>query len=121
METMAHIMRGDFIATFRFNKDVVFLSSRNVIKNEVNQKTVTIAPVVARLLIFFAKQPNKLVSRKEIMAAVWENYGFVVSTNSLNQTVCALRAAFEELGIEDISIKTIPRLGYCFYGDVSES
>lgn len=46
---------------------------------------------------------------------VWEEYGFSGSSISLNVAVSEIRKAFKLLGRETAPIKTLAKVGFCFY------
>ncbi|MFT3820416.1 MAG: winged helix-turn-helix domain-containing protein [Rubrivivax sp.] len=62
------------------------------------------------LLAYFAAHPGRLLSKDELMAALWP--GVVVTEDSLVQCVGELRAALDDRGQQ--LIKTVPRRGYRF-------
>lgn len=110
---MNTIHRSDYVNDFCLSGPIIFYGATNTLENSQTGASTSISSVCARLLIFLRKHPNVLVSRKELIDAVWSDYGFVVSTNSLNQAICALRAALGEIGVDNVGIKTVPRIGYC--------
>jgi DNA-binding winged helix-turn-helix (wHTH) protein/tetratricopeptide (TPR) repeat protein len=69
------------------------------------------------LLCLLVENRGAVVTKDEIWRAVW-NDAFVEETN-LTHNIYLLRRAFKDLG-EDHLIKTIPRRGYRFTGEVRE-
>ena len=71
--------------------------------------TIRLEPLVARLLAYFLSHQNRVISRDELMAAVWENR--FVSDDAINRCVSILRHA---LSPEDKNayIETVVRKGY---------
>lgn len=80
---------------------------------------VALAPIAVRLLAVLAASPNVVIGRRHLLDEGWRRYGFEVCENSLNQVICALRTAFERLGPGAPSIRTVPRIGYCFLAEVA--
>ena len=69
------------------------------------------------LLCVLVESRGGLVSKDEIWHDVWHD-SFVEETN-LTHTIYLLRKAFKDLGEKDL-IKTVPRRGYRFSGEVRE-
>ncbi len=75
-----------------------------------NGTAVALRPKTFALLSYFAAHPGRVVSKSELLAAVWP--GVVVNDESLSQCVRELRGA---LGDEEQAlIRTVPRRGYLF-------
>ncbi len=73
------------------------------------EKTTRLEPRVSRLLAYFLSHQDRLITRDELMAAVWENR--IVSDDAINRSVSILR---QTLSPEDKSayIETVIRKGY---------
>jgi TolB-like protein/DNA-binding winged helix-turn-helix (wHTH) protein len=71
--------------------------------------TIRLEPLVARLLAYLLSHQNRVISRDELMAAVWENR--FVSDDAINRCVSILR---HTLSPEDKNayIETVVRKGY---------
>src|SRR5215470_12013254 len=74
-------------------------------------------PKAVELLCVLVENNGAVVTKDEIFQKVWQN-AFVEETN-LTHNIYLLRKAFKDLG-ETEFIKTIPRRGYRFSGDVRE-
>ncbi len=70
------------------------------------------------LLCLLVERRGDVVTKDEIWDRVW-NGAFIEETN-LTHNIYLLRKTFREYGADDI-IKTVPRRGYRFVGDISES
>ena len=66
-------------------------------------------PTVANLLVFFLENTERVLSRDEIMEAVWT--GKVVSDDTINRAVSLLRNALDPRN-KSSYIKTVPKRGY---------
>lgn len=108
----------EFMSDFRVNGSAVFCPKDNVFINARLGRIFPVAPVAARLMLFFCCHPNLVVTRKDIFQAVWEDFGFEVSQGSINQTIFVLRSALDDVGVGANSIRTIPRIGYCLLAEV---
>jgi DNA-binding winged helix-turn-helix (wHTH) protein/TolB-like protein/Flp pilus assembly protein TadD len=75
----------------------------------VSGAAVALRPKSFALLAHLAGQPGRLLTKDELMAAVWPDV--IVTDDSLVQCVSELRAALGEAGQ---LIKTVPRRGYLF-------
>ncbi len=69
----------------------------------------------ADTLTVLVTKPDVLVTKDELMAAVWPDA--IVEENNLNQQISALRKALGQNG-NAAFIETVPRLGYRFVGRV---
>ena len=78
---------------------------------------VQLPPKAVDLLCLLVENSGAVVTKDEIWKSVW-NDAFVEETN-LTHHVYVLRKALKELGFDDI-IKTVPRRGYRFTGEVRE-
>lgn len=77
----------------------------------VGNKTSHIDYGVAKLLQYFLDNPNRTISRQEIIENVWDRA--FASDDAINRCISVLR---KHLG-EDVQahIKTVPKVGYAFY------
>src|SRR5215468_4352950 len=78
---------------------------------------VSLTPKAFDLLLFFAQNPNRVITKDELLKAVWAD-SFVEEGN-LTQNVFLLRRALGQKSEDSGLIVTIPRKGYQFAGDVS--
>jgi len=78
--------------------------------------SVPLPPRVFDTLLYFVERPGELLSKTELMKAIWPNV--VVEENSLNQHVSMLRRVLGETPDEHRFIVTVPGRGYRFVADV---
>jgi DNA-binding winged helix-turn-helix (wHTH) protein len=64
--------------------------------------------ITANALLFYLIQKKGVVSRDEVLKAVWDDNGLVSSNSNLNQYLSLLRKTFRQYGIENI-IVTVAR------------
>ncbi|CCD93972.1 putative transcriptional regulatory protein, HTH DNA binding domain [Bradyrhizobium sp. ORS 375] len=79
---------------------------------------VALEPQVFDLLAFLIKARDHVVSRDEILDVVWG--GRIVSEATLASRISAARSAIGDSGEAQRLIRTFPRKGIRFIGDVSE-
>lgn len=81
-------------------------------------KIVTVEPQVFDLIEFLVRQRDHVVSRDALIENVWN--GRIVSESTLATRINAARKAIGDDGAKQALIKTIPRKGIRFIGDVEE-
>jgi TolB-like protein/Flp pilus assembly protein TadD len=79
---------------------------------------VAVEPQVFDLLEFLVRARERVVSRDDLFAAVWK--GRTVSEATLSSRINSARAAIGDSGDEQRLIRTFPRKGFRFVGEVRE-
>jgi DNA-binding winged helix-turn-helix (wHTH) protein/pimeloyl-ACP methyl ester carboxylesterase len=79
---------------------------------------IEVEPQVFDLLVFLIANRSRVVAQDEIFDAVWN--GRIVSLSTLTSRINAARAVLNDNGKEQRLIKTVPRRGYRFVGNVEE-
>jgi len=79
---------------------------------------VAVEPQVFDLLAFLISARDRVVSRDDILAAVW--HGRIVSEATLSSRLNAARTAIGDTGAAQHLIRTLPRKGVRFVGDARE-
>jgi DNA-binding winged helix-turn-helix (wHTH) protein/tetratricopeptide (TPR) repeat protein len=79
---------------------------------------VAIEPQVFDVLVHLIRHRDHVVSRDELIESIWG--GRVVSESALSTRINAVRCAVGDSGTEQRLIKTLPRKGVRFVGDVRE-
>jgi DNA-binding winged helix-turn-helix (wHTH) protein len=79
---------------------------------------VAIEPQVLELLLHFVQNPDRVITRDELLEAVWD--GRVVSESAIANRVNAARRAIGDTGYDQRLIRTVPRKGYRFIAAVEE-
>jgi len=80
---------------------------------------VAITPQVFDLLEYLIKNRQRVVSKDDLIAAVWD--GRIVSESALTTRINAVRCAVDDTGEDQRLIRTIPRKGVRFVGIVQEA
>jgi DNA-binding winged helix-turn-helix (wHTH) protein/pimeloyl-ACP methyl ester carboxylesterase len=79
---------------------------------------VELEPQVFDLLIYLIENRHRVVSKDDLIASVWR--GRIVSESTLSSRITAARKAIGDSGERQALIRTIPRKGIRFTGDVCE-
>jgi TolB-like protein len=79
---------------------------------------VSMAPQVFDLLEYLIRNRERVVSKDDLLASIWD--GRIVSDSALSTRINAARCAIDDTGEEQRSIRTLPRKGIRFIGVVRE-
>src|SRR4051795_3401613 len=77
---------------------------------------LTLEPKVFDLLVFLIQNRDRVVTRDELITHVWN--GRIVSESALATCINASRSALNDSGEQQRLIKTLPRKGIRFVGEV---
>ena len=75
-------------------------------------------PQVFDLLLYLVAQRARVVSKDDLISQIWSDR--IVSDSALNSRINAARKALGDDGAAQRLIKTIPRKGFRFIGEVRE-
>ena len=75
-------------------------------------------PQTFDLLLYLIQNRERVVSKDDLMAAVWS--GRIVSESTLSSQINAVRHAIGDDGERQILVRTLPRKGFRFVGEVQE-
>ena len=81
-----------------------------------HEGTIHVEPQVFDLLLYFAQNANRVISKDELIEHVWK--GRIVSDAALNSRINSARRAIGESGENQILIRTVQRRGFLFAADV---
>lgn len=79
---------------------------------------VHVEPLVLHLLIYLITHRDRLVTRQELMDAVWNDT--IISESALTKAVARLRKALDDDSIAPRYLETVRSQGYRFVADVKE-
>lgn len=79
---------------------------------------VPIEPQVFDLLVYLIENRDRVVSKDDLIASVWQ--GRVVSDSTLDSRINAVRKAIGDSGDQQILVRTIARKGVRFVGNVRQ-
>jgi DNA-binding winged helix-turn-helix (wHTH) protein len=80
---------------------------------------ISVTPQVFDLLYYLINNRERVVSKGDLIKAIWN--GRVVSDAALTTRLNAARAAIGDSGDKKRLIKTLPRKGFRFVGEVQEA
>jgi TolB-like protein len=83
-----------------------------------NAEAIAIGPKVFDLLLFLMQNRERVVSKDELLDAVWA--GRIVSESTLTSHINAVRKAIGDSGEEQRLIRTVARKGFRFAGGIRE-
>ena len=81
-------------------------------------QSIAIEPQVFDLLLYLVQNPNRVIGHKELLQAVWQ--GRIVSDSAITNRLFGARRAIGDSGDVQRLIRTVPRRGVCFIGEVEE-
>jgi DNA-binding winged helix-turn-helix (wHTH) protein len=79
---------------------------------------VVVEPQVFDLLVYLAQHPERVVTKDELLQAVWD--GRIVSESAITNRVNAARRAIGDSGEQQRLIRTVPRKGFRFIGAIKK-
>ncbi|ROM94611.1 winged helix-turn-helix domain-containing protein [Pseudomonas brassicacearum] len=79
-------------------------------------QVVAVGPQVFDLLLLFVNNPDRVVSKDDLLKAVWN--GRVVSESTITSHINAVRKAIGDTGEEQRLVRTVARKGYRFVGQI---
>jgi len=79
---------------------------------------IGLRPKTFQTLLFLVRNRHRLVTKDELTAHLWSDTA--VTDDALVQCIVELRKALGDAAREPRYIKTVPKLGYRFVGDVTE-
>ncbi|MEY9364014.1 TolB-like protein/cytochrome c-type biogenesis protein CcmH/NrfG [Bradyrhizobium yuanmingense] len=100
---------------FRFENNVLDGDLREL---TCDGETVPLQPQVFDLLLYLVTQRARVVSKDDLISQIWNDR--IVSDSALNSRINAARKALGDDGATQRLIKTIPRKGFRFIGEVRE-
>jgi DNA-binding winged helix-turn-helix (wHTH) protein len=81
-------------------------------------KLVSVEPQVFDFLRYLIANRDRVVSKSELIAVIWG--GRIISDSAISSRTTAVRHAIGDSGEKQRLIRTIPRKGFRFVGDVRE-
>jgi len=90
-------------------------------RREIRRGTgiVSPGPQVFDLLVYLIRNRDRVVSKDDLLEAVWR--GRIVSEQTLASHINAVRKAIGDSGDEQRLVRTVPRKGFRFVGEVEEA
>ncbi|SDO79224.1 TolB amino-terminal domain-containing protein [Pseudomonas arsenicoxydans] len=79
-------------------------------------QVVAVGPQVFDLLLLFVNNPDRVISKDDLLKAVWN--GRIVSESTITSHINAVRKAIGDTGEEQRLVRTVARKGYRFVGQI---
>jgi DNA-binding winged helix-turn-helix (wHTH) protein len=115
------LYRIEMTKYFIINDKVRFNPAENkLIPLGLRGREVLLHSPVSRFLFLLASRAGNIISQEEIYREVWEKHGQRVTPNTLYQNVSLLRRGLKTAGISTLTVKTHPKSGFSFFGQVQE-
>ncbi len=83
-----------------------------------DEEEISISVTEFKLLVFLMTNAGQVLSKEQILSALWDNTGNFVDENTLPVNISRLRAKLEENPKDPHRIKTIHGIGYIWNGGV---
>jgi TolB-like protein/tetratricopeptide (TPR) repeat protein len=99
---------------FRFSDHILDVERRELRRGG---QLVRIEPQVFDLLLHLLRNRDRVVTKDDLLTAVWE--GRIVSESTLTSRINAARKAIGDSGVSQRLIRTVPRKGLRFVADVA--
>lgn len=96
-------------------KQFVFCEDKQHLLGE--NESIQLEPRQAEVLAYFCQNPEKLISRDELVEEIWQ--GQAVTDNAVNRIIAKLRKSLGDTAKQSDFIVTLPRKGYRFVAPVS--
>ena len=98
---------------FVFDNQMLDLDRRELRRG---RDAIPVEPQVFDLLVYLVQNHDRVVSRDDLIASVWD--GRIVSESTLASRINAARRAIGDNGKDQKLVRTIPRRGFRFVGTV---
>jgi DNA-binding winged helix-turn-helix (wHTH) protein len=100
---------------FTFDNHALDIERRELLRRGA---AIAVQPQVFDLLVYLMQNRERVVSKDDLIALVWQ--GRIVSDSTLTSRINAARIAIGDSGKDQKLIRTIPRKGFRFVGSVTE-
>jgi TolB-like protein/Flp pilus assembly protein TadD len=100
---------------FLFEKFLLDTQRRELRRDGV---AVAMQPQVFDLLVHLVRNRSRVLSKDDLISSVWD--GRIVSDSTLTSRINAARTAIDDSGEAQRLIRTVPRKGFRFVGEVGE-
>ncbi len=110
------LFKRDEALDFRFDEFEIDLGQQELRRSG---EVVRIEPQVLELLVYLVRNSNRIVSKEELIEAVWQ--GRVISEAALSSCVSAARRAIGDSGKDQRRIRTASKRGFRFVGSLDDA
>jgi transcriptional activator of cad operon len=109
-------LEGLFLRYLKFNNIYIDTDNQLMIRDG---ESFNLAPKVYDLLLFFCQNPQRVISKDELMDKVWT--GTLVTENAISRTLVKVRKALGDDPKNSKFIMTVPRKGYRMVAEFQET
>lgn len=88
---------------YKINALIIYDSADGTLSLKEGEVSTQLS-ITANALLFYFIQNRGVISRDDVLKAVWDDNGLVSSNSNLNQYLSLLRKAFRQYGIENIIV-----------------
>ena len=108
--------KGTKLLGFRFDEFEIDLGQQELRRSG---EVVRIEPQVFELLVYLVRNSSRIVSKEELIEAVWQ--GRAISEAALSSCVSAARRAIGDSGKDQRRIRTASKRGFRFVGSLDDA
>ncbi|QIB27960.1 response regulator transcription factor [Caloranaerobacter azorensis] len=95
--------------TISFGSIVINIRENRVIKDD---REIILTPIEYKLLLALAQNPNRVLTRTQILEKIWDLSGHFIDDNTLSVHIRRLREKIEDFPANPKYIKTVRGVGY---------
>lgn len=107
--------RGDILVIYGFANYSLDLARREL---RCDGQSIHVEPQTFDVLQYLVTNRDRVVSKDDLIAAVWK--GRIVSESTLSSSIATVRKAVGDSSEAQRFIRTVPRKGFRFVGEVSQ-
>jgi TolB-like protein len=107
---------GSADVRFDFGDCVLDLDRRELARAS---RPISVGPQVFDVLVYLIQNRERVVSKDDLIEAVWR--GRIVSDSTLTSHINGVRKAIGDSGEDQNLVRTLPRKGFRFIGEVTET
>lgn len=106
----ADVVHAEAAGTVLRSGDISFDSGRNMVTRD--GEILALTANEQKLLIYFLENPMKILSKNQLLAAIWDVDGDFVDDNTVSVNIRRLREKIEDDPSKPVLIKNVRGLGY---------
>ncbi len=96
-----------------------FTANSDLFELSRDGEAVTVEPLVFNILLCLLENHDRIVTRDDLVDAVWQ--GRAVADTTISSRIFVLRQALGDSGSEQSYVRTVPRRGFRFAAEVTRS
>lgn len=103
---------------YLISEKIIFNPVSGILQKNEADDVISLPEPATLILAVLVENPGTVLSRNTIMEAAWEPHGLTMSGNNLNNYLSVIRHSFQNLGIREEIIKTLPRVGLLMTAEI---